>query len=378
MESVSFKAPGKILWLGGYSVVERPNTSLVSTVNAYVTASLKIRKDNVIGFDSPQLNAGVKGDLGPDGRIAANTPNELILFKTAAEVALRYISGIGVRISGFNITTKSDSAFSYSLASTKVVKSGLGSSAAVTVAAVGAILRAFEVDPKENDALHKLSQIAHSIATGRVGSGFDIAAATYGSILYTRYSSNILDSLPGDYSNDDLCVMVKKRWDYSIEEFSLPEQFRLLFANFGESMITTKALGSMSDFKLKDPGTYKNLIKGINDENARAIDALRKINKGDEGALDSFRESFDNGRELTKRLGILSGVDIEPDDCTKLIEESRKNGAFVSKLPGAGGKDAIAALSLSDKDAELLRNFWRSRHSLKILDIRLVDRFHQL
>lgn len=367
----SAKAPGKILWLGGYSVLERPNISFVSAVDAYVTADLKIRTDQEVDINAPQLNLSSKGKVDKStGKISMNVQKELLLLKTAAEISSRYIAGLGHQISGFSITTKSDDAFAYSLSAGKVVKSGLGSSAAVTVATVGAVLKAFGINPSENDTLHKLAQAAHSMATGKVGSGFDIAAASFGSILYTRYSPEIVKDLPANYTNAQLLDLARMKWDYKIEKFSLPNEFRLLFANFEDSMITTKAIGSVSDFKKNDPHTYGDIIGEINEENIKAISALRDMKNGiSENALEKFRAAFDRGRIITKKLGLLSNVGIEPDDCTALIEDSIKNGAFVAKLPGAGGKDAISALSINQISQKALYRFWKSKKELRVLKI---------
>jgi phosphomevalonate kinase len=326
--------------------------------------------DKVVELVAPQLNCNVKGKIdSASGKISTEVPKELTLMKTAAEVAASYMAALGVNLKGFRIVTKNDDAFSYSINTGKIVKSGLGSSAAVTVATINTMLKAFGVDGKENDSLHKLAQTAHSIATGKVGSGFDIAAATHGSIIYTRYSPAIVQSLPANYTNHQLLELVKSQWDYSIEPFEMPKEFRLSFSNFvGESMITTKAIGSVSEFKKKDPVAYGALIKEINNENVKAVEALRKIKRG-EAAYDEFKSAFDNGRILTKKLGELSNVSIEPNDCTELIEESKKNGAFVAKLPGAGGKDAISALALDSDSKTQLDNFWKSRPELSMLDI---------
>ena len=374
MKNASVKAPGKILWIGGYSVLERSNIAYISTVDAYVTATLKAGKGNDVLLNAPQMGMSLKGTIDLNsGCVSANAQKELMIFKTAAEVAARYASVSGEAVRGFNITTNSDAPFAYSISKGGIIKSGLGSSAATAVAIVGSVLRAFGMDFDKNDALHKLSQIAHSIATGKVGSGFDIAAATYGSILYKRYSPEIVKGLPSDYTNDQLLEIVKRKWDYTVEKFALPEEFRLLFANFGESMITTKAIGSVSDFKRSDPRIYSDMINEIDEQNEAAVKALKEIKNGNKDALERFKTAFDRGRSLTKKLGVFSGAAIEPDDCTELIEESKKNGAFVAKLPGAGGKDSIAALSLDEKSYSSLLNFWKGREELNLLDIKTVE-----
>lgn len=91
----------------------------------------------------------------------------------------------------------------------EVAKTGLGSSAAMTTALVGALLhylgvvnlpasyggkQAEMVDSADVDMLHIVAQSAHCIAQGKVGSGFDVSAAVYGSQRYIRFSPEILYS----------------------------------------------------------------------------------------------------------------------------------------------------------------------------------------
>ncbi|MCL5675297.1 MAG: hypothetical protein M1611_01655 [Candidatus Marsarchaeota archaeon] len=370
------KAPGKILWLGGYSVLERPNIGFVTTVNAYVHAGVKSLDDGMLEIRAPQLGAAAHGRVDPDtGFLSVAAPKGLILLKTSVEVAMRYVACKGIRLKGLSIETRNDPAFSYAVHAGKIAKSGLGSSAAVSVASIAAVLKAYNVSLSEDDALHKLAQTAHSIATGKIGSGFDIAAAVHGSIIYTRYSPGVLKGFPAAYSNEDLRLLISRKWDYKIEKLALPMAFSLSFANFlGEGMVTTAAIGSVSEFKEKEPGRYMELIGKINSENEGAVNALRNLANGkdEENNLALFKSAFERGRLLTKQLGILSHISIEDDDMTKLIEESTSNGAFVAKLPGAGGRDSIAALSLNGNAGKLVE-FWRTRKGMEVLGIEIVN-----
>ena len=79
-------------------------------------------------------------------------------------------------------------------------KTGMGSSAALTTSFVGCILQFFgiinlqhhqsdhfsDTDPYRT-VLHNLSQLIHARAQGKIGSGFDIAASVYGSVIYQRF-----------------------------------------------------------------------------------------------------------------------------------------------------------------------------------------------
>jgi phosphomevalonate kinase len=53
--------------------------------------------------------------------------------------------------------------------------------------------------------LHNLSQYVHSLAQGKVGSGFDVSAAIYGTHVYRRFSPSCLDGLLGS-SADQVSV----------------------------------------------------------------------------------------------------------------------------------------------------------------------------
>lgn len=91
----------------------------------------------------------------------------------------------------------------------EVAKTGLGSSAAMTTAVVAALLHylgvvnlstSSEDQHQENknstdlDIVHMIAQSAHCIAQGKVGSGFDVSSAVYGSQRYVRFSPEVLSA----------------------------------------------------------------------------------------------------------------------------------------------------------------------------------------
>lgn len=91
----------------------------------------------------------------------------------------------------------------------EVAKTGLGSSAAMTTAVVAALLHYLGVvslssfsedqshgrkDDSDLDIVHVIGQTAHCIAQGKVGSGFDVSSAVFGSQRYVRFSPEVLSS----------------------------------------------------------------------------------------------------------------------------------------------------------------------------------------
>ena len=81
---------------------------------------------------------------------------------------------------------------------TEVVKTGMGSSAALATSLVGALLQWFGVirlghraGEEDRRILHNLAQVAHAVAQGKIGSGFDVAAAVYGTQAYRRFAPEV-------------------------------------------------------------------------------------------------------------------------------------------------------------------------------------------
>lgn len=82
-------------------------------------------------------------------------------------------------------------------------KTGLGSSAALTTSLVAALLLHFGAIASPSvgeDRLlaHNVAQFVHCLAQGKVGSGFDVASAIYGSHVYTRFDPSVISGLMSD------------------------------------------------------------------------------------------------------------------------------------------------------------------------------------
>ena len=91
----------------------------------------------------------------------------------------------------------------------EIAKTGLGSSATLVTSLVAALLHALgaikltgpgsftsALSPSAKaqlEMLHALAQLCHCAAQGKVGSGFDVCVATFGSQRYTRFSPAVLE-----------------------------------------------------------------------------------------------------------------------------------------------------------------------------------------
>ncbi|MFH0713568.1 MAG: hypothetical protein V1722_03420 [Candidatus Micrarchaeota archaeon] len=361
-------APGKVLWVGAYALSEKGNRGFVTSVEARVYAKATELPFPNVEIISQQLQINESGKFA-NGKITI-ADERAKFVKNAIENTLNYLSIVlskskngSSRLKGVKLETYSDEAFSVEGA-----KSGLGSSAAVTVATVAAVLALHDVDFENSagkEVVHKLAQFAHCTSQGKVGSGFDVAAGTFGAIEYSRFSPELISVGASD--------VVNQNWDYFVKPMQLPRVFTAVIANIpNTSTSTTKMMAGIKPFKEKHLDEYNALFAKLNEHNKTVLNALRALTKGTE-SLQEFRIAFDASRSLVKKLGEKSGVEIESNAFSELIEDSKQHGAFVALLPGAGGGDAIAALCLSARDASRLKSFWNSR-GLQVLNISTSDK----
>lgn len=83
-------------------------------------------------------------------------------------------------------------------------KTGMGSSAALITSLVAALLVHLKgvdssaiMEPlgEGRRLIHNLAQYVHCLAQGKVGSGFDVSAAIFGSHIYTRFDPSVISPL---------------------------------------------------------------------------------------------------------------------------------------------------------------------------------------
>jgi phosphomevalonate kinase len=105
---------------------------------------------------------------------------------------------------------------------------------------------------------HNLAQYVHCSAQGKIGSGFDVSAAVFGSQVYTRFNDAVLKPLM-DHSyraqpSELLAVLGpgNKAWTSQVVRFVLPPLTRLMLADVDAGSDTPSLVGNVLKWRNAD------------------------------------------------------------------------------------------------------------------------------
>jgi phosphomevalonate kinase len=223
---------------------------------------------------------------------------------------------------------------------------------------------------KGRDRLHRIAQAAHCAAQGKVGSGFDVASAVYGSCIYQRFSPKLLEGLgtPGSSGfGNRLRALVdaaegSDEWDAVVIKngAKLPNGLRLAICDVDCGSQTPGMVKKVLSWRSKEPDEADMLWRRLHQANQGVAKALAALvaNEGDTHIAQSSEKyeplaaSVAVIREMIRDMSRLSDVPIEPDEQSRLLDAcSKVEGVVGGVVPGAGGYDAISLLMEDSKEA---------------------------
>ncbi|CAH9137719.1 unnamed protein product [Cuscuta epithymum] len=307
----------------------------------------------------------------------------------------------------------------------EVAKTGLGSSAAMTTAVAAALLHYLGVvnlssltddkfqgkrDADVLDIVHVIAQAAHCIAQGKVGSGFDVSSAVYGSQRYVRFSPDVLSPAQNAGMATPLTEVIsevlKAKWDHERTKFSLPPLMTLLLGEPGSGGSSTPSMvGAVKKWQKSDPQSSQETWRKLLEKNSaleRNLNALSKLSESDYTSYEYIinccstlpagkwretvsglhqtevvkellgaRDAMLGIRYEMRKMGEAAGIPIEPESQTRLLDETMsREGVVLAGVPGAGGFDAIFAVTLGVSNTSSTDNLiraWSSRNVLTLL-----------
>ncbi|KAL8862127.1 MAG: hypothetical protein Q9178_001582 [Gyalolechia marmorata] len=401
---VAVSAPGKVLLAGGYLVLDREYTGLVFGLDARIHVHVQ-RLPTFPGVDlsevivrSPQFrnaewrygyretedHRGIQITQLKGHSTSALSENKFV--ETALAYALSYISATSdIKIGSTVVTIVADTDYyshphsvnstnparfvDFNVPLSEAHKTGLGSSAALVTAFVAAVLTHY-LDESQLELnseggrrrLHNLSQAAHCAAQGKVGSGFDVAAAVYGSCVYRRFSPSILEEL-GQVGSPEftkrLTAVVEEpdtstKWDMQIIKAAakLPRGLRLVMCDVDCGSESVGMAKKVLAWRKENPDEatllWATLQKG-NEELGRELLRLAQGSTTDRQDYTNLSDTISTIRSLIREMSAKAEVPIEPKVQTELLDACcQVSGVVGGVVPGAGGFDAIVLLVEND------------------------------
>lgn len=436
---VGASAPGKVLICGGYLVVEAPNVGLSIGVSARFTTRVVAHDASVavpggalsVVVLSPQFGTEfefvvcfadeevqvkqVRGPASPflfygilyavacaRGTAAERQSGRLTLVLLASNdfySQRNYLEAKGEPVTARTLRTVPP----HNPLVGEVSKTGLGSSAAMTTSFVACLMKQFGV-ADQLELIHRVAQVSHSVAQGKIGSGFDVFTAAYGTSIYRRFPASCAEQMmsggepPTSVAPATLlqCVDLSKVWVEPTPFRGLPRGLRLILGDIHQGGSSTPGMVSkVMAWRKSVKEQSDNLWDQLAAANVAYVTALQKLCKNAEDrvpehdlAVEMLSKSVlssavassedmkmwldaflcaSSCRKLLRNVGVAAQVTIEPEELTPLLDATAKlPGVFAVGCPGAGGFDAVFALVLGEDGCERVETFWESFSEMSV------------
>ncbi|MCW4050597.1 MAG: mevalonate kinase [Candidatus Bathyarchaeota archaeon] len=302
-------APGKMILFGEHSVVYRgPAVVLAIDRRAKVIAGK--RDDEKVYIDADNL--GFSG-----------------YFEGDEYHAVRGKAWRGRNLAALNMSTRKtmerldvESGVNLKVRSMIPIAVGLGSSAAVNVATVGAVQRLFDGDLSKEE-ISNIAFEGETIIHGKP-SGVDNNVSTFGGVMsYER----------------------GKGFNHHQIEGSIP----FIIGNTRKKRSTKKMVETVAVLRERNPALMDNVIDVMGSIASEGLDALLKKDLKRLGDLMNINH------------GLLSSIGVSTMKLETLCHTARANGALGAKLTGAGGGGCMIALAEETELAEVERAIRRRK-----------------
>ena len=346
---ITATAPGKMILIGEYAVLHGAK-ALVCAMECQALVKVFAPDSNQFGITAPSLliqnttfSINSNGQVVFERSIQDNKLNKLGFFKIVFEEIYRIIQSKGCQIRPVQIEINTDDFFSLN----GEFKYGFGSSAAMTVALIKALLTAVNLQNDYTiDDFFQLAFQIHRKAQGDLGSGIDIAASVYGNVLTYQLSDE--KGIPTGHGRP------VNRWDGL---YVLP-----IWA--GHSTSTRKMVRSVDALKDSSPKIFDKIMMELMHCSENGCSSY--IKKDRATFFDCIREF----NMILSELGKQSNTPIVSEAHSKLIDLISGTDA-VYKPSGAGGGDIGVAFCDSDDEVDNIRQKLK-RSEFQILDFSIA------
>lgn len=334
------RAPGKLFIAGEYAITEPDQDSIVVAVDRYLSVEIQTSPFNRL--DLPEMNLiNMQWNEKFGKAIFKKYHPRLRFIKHILDTFYAYADGHSPVY--IKITSELDSSSGK--------KYGLGSSAALSVAFLTALLKFSNQHERiaEQLTIFKLASIAHFRAQGN-GSCADIAASTYGGWLNYRTFDSVwlMEKLNQGCS---VKTIVEADWPgLKIIPLKQPDQLHFLVGWTQETARTAPMVAKVHRLKSKQPNLYQQFLQ----TSQMAVEQM--IAGFQSGDSDSLIAGTKANRSALRLLGIEADVPIETQKLSELIDLASPFGG--AKTSGAGGGDCGIAFIKSVDEINQVYQLW--------------------
>lgn len=344
------KVPGKLYLAGEYAVVEPGHKAVVMAIDKFIKVRISYSDIGQIRVDGKKTIQYYRKEK----KIFLEGDDQYYKYVLKAmEIAEEFLQAKKFDLEYYKLEIFSD------LDSDQHKKYGLGSSGAVVVATIKAILELYSYHYSKLD-LFKLSALATILLNPKSSCG-DLAASVYtGLIKYHSFSRlGILEK----YKKTDILNIIDKDWKYlDIKKISIDKTLDVEVGWSGEEASTEK-LVEKSRSKLDEAYMDKFLMES---------DAIvEKVSlELEEGDLDLLRSKIKENRILLNDYAKATGFNYEINKLKILIDTAVSSG-YASKASGAGGGDCGIAIGLVENRKHLIEE-WEKAGIIN-LDLKIFE-----
>ncbi|MFE3824535.1 phosphomevalonate kinase [Streptomyces sp. NPDC059092] len=345
--TVTRRAPGKLFVAGEYAVLEPGQPAIVVAVDRYVTVTVAAADGADVVVDSDLLDHEVRlgrsagGLRALDPADAGHTRGTLAYLVSVVEVveALRVEQGLALAPLRLTIRSRLHE---------RGVKIGLGSSAAVTVAATQALTDHYgmALPPETRFRLSLLS----SVRIDAGPSGGDLAAGTWHGWL--AYRAPDRDALRRRLRHGGIAETLCAPWPgFSVQALPPPRDLALRVGWSGSPASTSALVSGLT----ARPWWRGPARAGFLAESERRVNAA--VHALERGEPDTLLDAVRAARHLLARLDADVSLGIFTERLNRLCDTAEACGG-AAKPSGAGGGDCGIALLPDHHPASDLRARW--------------------
>ena len=357
--TITSKAPGKLFIAGEYAVVEPGHGAIIAAVSRYLTVT--IDETTSVGTLTSTQNPDVVVEWTRENeQFRAKGDHPYKLVEEAILVAEQYVRECGIltnALYSLSITSELDDA-------KRGIKYGLGSSGAVVVATIQAVLDFYET-PRTPLLIYKLSVLTNLRLSQR-GSFGDIAASSFGGMVY--YTSPDRSDLLIKLQSQTIKEICDNDWkDLLIERLPEIPDFTLLVGWTGQVAITDSLIQATE--KKRKVATDSAFYKEFLVKSHAIVHGLQTAwNKQD---IPALQEGIRSNRALLNEFAQVMQLEIETPALQTLCNLAEQNGAC-AKTSGAGGGDCGICFTQNETERQQIETQW-AKAQIQVLPIAIAE-----